>query len=238
MLLYPLPLKAIRCWCLDLTVPPGGPGPCVYALVVPAPPPAIYIGATKNLRGRVGQHLSRARTALRRGRGPRRPPQTAAAALLRPVIAGRSGLLVIRLEASPPGDAAALQRLELCWLLVAAREELPVARRRGPRIQWSGDPGELRAAFRLARTRRWPGQWIRALRPLCDNRALPERSPRRQAASAEPGTPPPWPAAARPGIPTDSVNGQRPRAAGCAAARSRCEGKKPGIPRGAAGRPR
>jgi hypothetical protein len=105
--------------------------------------------------------------------------------VLRPVIAGRSGLLVLRLETAPPGDAEALQRLELAWLLVAAREELPLARRRGPRLQWSGDPSDLRAAFRLARTRCWPGQWIRALRPLCENRALPERSPCRQARGRE-----------------------------------------------------
>jgi hypothetical protein len=177
MLLYALTTKT-RTWVLDLTRPPDGPvetrAPSVYALVVPAAPVAVYIGSTKNLAARIRQHLSRSRALLSRGRGPHCLPRTAAAAVLSRVIAGRSGLLVIRLEAVPPGDETLLRRLELAWLIVAAREELPEPRRRGPRIQWSGDPGELRKAFRLARKRHWPGLWIRALKPLCDHRALPD----------------------------------------------------------------
>ena len=181
MLLYPLATRSARTWLLDLTGPLTPPDrPSVYALVVPVSPPRIYIGATQHLAQRVHQHLSRSKSEWRRGRGRKCPPRTAAAAVLAPVFAGRSGLLVIRLEAVPPGNETLLRRLELAWLIVAAREELPEQRRRGPRLQWSGDPGELRQAYQLARTRRWPEQWIRALRPLCDNRALPDRPVRRR----------------------------------------------------------
>jgi hypothetical protein len=186
MLLYPLHIPSARTWLLDLTAPQTALDlPSVYALVVPLSPPLIYIGATRDLTARVRRHLSRARRAWGLAAlGARPGTPTTAAAGLRPVITGRAGLLVIRLEAAPPDDRQALQRLELCWLLVAAREELPVKRQRGPRLQWDGEPGELRAAFRLARSRHWPDQWIRALRPLCQNHVLPQPPGRKAPAGA------------------------------------------------------
>lgn len=181
MLLYTLTMKKSSCWVLDLTGPPQGPAeltaPSIYALVVPAPPVGVYVGATKNLRARIRQHLTRSRSEVVNGRGRHNTVRSPAADVLSRVISGRCGLLVIRLEAVAPGNEALLRRLELAWLLVAAREELPVRRQRGPKIQWSGDPGEMRAAFRLARKRAWPGRWIRVLRPLCENYAACDRDP-------------------------------------------------------------
>lgn len=92
-------------------------------------------------------------------------------AALAPVLAGRQALLVLRLEAVP--DERELKTVELAWLLVAAGEELPLVRRRGPDLQWAGDPDELRRALRLARTRQWPGRWLTALQPFCHDRSLP-----------------------------------------------------------------
>ena len=189
MLLYAISTKQARTWVLDLTGPPVDPldttGPSVYALVVPSPPVQVYIGSTKNLKARIRQHLTRSRTELSgRSRDGRR---TSAAAVLARVLSGHSGLLVIRLESVPPDQEKLLRRLELAWLLDAAREEMPEARRRGPSINWSGEPGELRAAFALARHRRWPEHWIAALRPLCENKALPDRTltrPPRESAPA------------------------------------------------------
>ena len=189
MLLYTLTTKDMPIWVLDLTGPAQGPAevsaPSVYALVVPSTPAQVYIGSTKNLRSRIRQHLTRSRSELLRGPGSHRLPRTTAAAVLERVVSGRNGLLVIRLEAVAPGNEALLRRLELAWLLVAAREELPVRRQRGHQIQWSGDPGEMRAAFRLARKRNWPGPWIRILKPLCENYAACERD-----AVDPPGLPP------------------------------------------------
>lgn len=190
MLLYRLPIKKCRVWCLDLAAPGPGLGdpalPSVYALVVPSPPPAgIYIGATADFRSRVTQHLTRAGTARRRRRGPGDPPQRAIHKLLAPVLSGRSALLVIRLETAPGADAATLEALELAWMVVAARAELALAARRGPRIQWAGDPSQLRRAFALARTRSWPGRWVTALTPLCKTPDLPARAlPRQWTAGA------------------------------------------------------
>ncbi len=190
MLLYRLPIKKYRVWCLDLAAPGPGLGdpalPCVYALVVPSPPPAgIYIGATRNFRGRVTQHLTRAGTALRRRRESRCPPGRAIHQLLAPVLSRRSALLVIRLEVAPGADDRKLEALELAWMLVATKAELPLADRRGPRIQWPGEPSQLRRAFAYARTRRWPGLWVKALTPLCKTPDLPARAlPRRWAPEA------------------------------------------------------
>lgn len=188
MLLYAISTKETRTWVLDLTGPPVDPlettGPSVYALVVPTPPVGVYIGATKNLKARIRQHLTRSRSELSgRARDGRR---TSAAAVLARVLSGQSGLLVIRLESVPPGEEKLLRRLELAWLLVAARQELPEARKRGPAINWSGEPGELGSAFALARHRRWPEQWIAALRPLCENKALPDRTLTRPSSESAP----------------------------------------------------
>jgi hypothetical protein len=172
--------------------------PSVYALMVPLPAPGrLYIGSTCWLRRRVQHHLSRSRTDLARtragaktqtpknqqaqsrtsGQASGRALRNSASRILEPVLAARCALLVVRLEALPGADQATLKRHELAWLLVAAREALPVTRRRGPSIEWKGDADEMRAAFRLARRRCWPGPWLAALRPLCLNRALPQRPP-------------------------------------------------------------
>jgi hypothetical protein len=157
--------------------------------VVPRPlPSAVYIGATRQLRSRIGHHLSRSRRALAGAKAGKRSPRNPAGAILRPVLEGRSALLVIRLEALPGADGATLRRHELAWLLVATREELPLARQRGPAIHWPGEPSELRAAFRLARHRRWPSRWVSALTPLCLERALPAGPP-----APRPGLPRSWP---------------------------------------------
>ena len=194
MLLYALNTrKQFRTWVLDLTAPPQSPAdlasPSVYALVVPAAPMQIYIGSTRNLRARLRQHITRSRAELGQGRRGRRLARTSSAAVLKRVLSGRSALLVLRLEAVPRGNEALLRRLELARLIVAAREELPVQKRRGPRIVWPGDPGELRLAFRLARKRRWPGLWVQALKPLCENRALPDPPPGRPRPVAKPSMP-------------------------------------------------
>jgi|GEM_PF-3627090 len=172
MLLYRLPIKKFRVWCLDLAAPGRGLAepnlPSIYALVVPAPLPAgIYIGASLDFRARITHHLTRAGTARRRRNGSGARPQRAIDKLLAPVLSGRSALLVIRLETTPAGDATRLEALELAWMIAATRAELAVADRRGPKIQWAGEPSQLRRAFNYARTRRWPGVWVKALAPLC-----------------------------------------------------------------------
>ncbi|WP_340117886.1 GIY-YIG nuclease family protein [Pelagibius sp. 7325] len=195
MLLYTLTTKDVPVWILDLTGPATGPAtvdaPSVYALVVQGPAAQVYIGSTKDLRARIRQHISRCHSALHGGSGSYRRPPTSADAVLSRVVSGRSGLLVIRLEAVAPGDEELLRRLELAWLIVAARQELPVEKRRGPKIAWCGDPGELRKAFLLARKRHWPGKWIRILKPLCQKTALPDPVPnrtRRAARTSPPAT--------------------------------------------------
>lgn len=197
MLLYTLTTKDVPIWILDLTGPPHAPAevnaPSVYALVVPRPPVQVYIGSTKNLRARIRQHITRSHSALHGGRGSYRRPPTTADAVLSRVVSGRSSLLVIRLEAVAPGDEELLRRLELAWLIVAAREELPHQKQRGPKITWPGDPGELRKAFLLARKRYWPAKWIRILTPLCEAKVLPDPVPNRtrRAALVRPAAKPP-----------------------------------------------
>ena len=197
MMLYAMTTRQARTWCLDLATPGALPGtatatqdlPSVYALIVPRPlPSAVYIGATRQLRSRIGHHLSRSRRALARAAREKQPPRNPVGNILKPVLDGRSALLVIRLEALPGADGATLRRHELAWLLVATREELPLARQRGPAIHWPGEPSELRAAFRLARHRRWPSRWVSALTPLCLERALPAGPP-----APRPGLPRSWP---------------------------------------------
>ena len=204
MLLTPLTLCRTRCWLLDLTAwpAPPGQGASVYALVTTKAPARVYIGSTKNrLEARLRQHIARSRRELRLKREGKGPPASSATAVLAPVLAGRSGLIVLRLERVPGGNRRLLRLVELAWMLVATREELAMARRRGPQLEWSGEPGDLRRAFKLARKRRWPGLWLRALKPLCENRCLPD----------PPLSPAPW---RRPGRPKASAQRAAARPAG------------------------
>ena len=231
MLLTTLTLCRTRAWLLDLTGwPPGrAKGPCVYALVATRAPFTCYIGATKHLEARLRQHLAGCRAHLARPRDGSRARPSAASAVLAPVVTGKSGLLVLRLERVPSGNRRRLRLVELSWLLVATREELATPHQRGPQIEWTGDPGELRKAFALARKRHWPSLWVRALKPLCENRSLPDPPP----------APPHWP---WPGRPKGRSKG--PSKARAAPPLRRRQGRKgktataaPGAPPGAGGHP-